>query len=705
MLQRPLSPRPQRGAPARALACALAAALHALPAAAQADAPLPVTAHTVKAPAWGDALFHFYQDQHFTALTSLMVSQHFQRVSPHDDEAEVLRGGMLLSWGLHEQAGEVFERLIDGNSTPAVRSRAWFWLAKVRFSRGLVAEAGDALTRISTPLPPELEEARTLLQAQVLLALDDPLAAATVLQPLASAPPRLAEAKVLMKALKASTGGTAREVVAELPWWQRVGQWFIKPFQASDQLAVVDADAGRFARFNLGVALIRSGSTEAGERWLDELGQQAAANEEQRKLRDQANLALGFSALQRNEPVRAREWLERVRLNGAVSNKALLGFGWAALQMQQPRHALVPWTELAGRNSQDAAVLEARLALPHALAELGADGQALVRYEQALTDFQTEQASLNQALATLRGGAWLNELLALNPETSLSWFTQTDTLPELPHAAQLAPVLASHDFQEGFKTLRDLQFLRANLADWQERLGTWQDMIDHRRAVFAGRAPGIRTQGLQIDLTAPAQRLAALQAANDQARADADGLAYADARQQALLKRVAQARQRLAELPGQLASALAAANDAPAELPAQAAERLRLAAGVLRWELAQAFPERLWTSTRALARAGTELDEATARKAALAQAQIDETARLNGFDGRLQGLAERIKTLQAPIAAATRAQAQALQALATASLIDQQERLVHYSTQARFAMAQLHDRARQPQEAPRGAPR
>ena len=48
-----------------------------------------------------------------------MVSQHFQRVARHADEAEVLRGGMLLSYGMHREAGEVFARLIDKGAPPA----------------------------------------------------------------------------------------------------------------------------------------------------------------------------------------------------------------------------------------------------------------------------------------------------------------------------------------------------------------------------------------------------------------------------------------------------------------------------------------------------------------------------------------------------------------------------------------------------------
>ncbi len=124
----------------------------------------------VQSPHYGDSLFHFFQGRYFTSVTGLMVSQHFARVAPHDDEAEVLRGGLFLSYGLHREAGDVFARLIERGAAPAVRDRAWFYLAKIRYQRGLLAEAEDALGRIEQRLPGELEEDRVLLQANVQMA-------------------------------------------------------------------------------------------------------------------------------------------------------------------------------------------------------------------------------------------------------------------------------------------------------------------------------------------------------------------------------------------------------------------------------------------------------------------------------------------------------------------------------------------------------
>src|SRR5664279_4262130 len=161
---------------------ALAAAAWALPAlpSLAASAGEPAT-HEIKDPHYGDTLFYFFQDRYFTSLTTLMEWQHFERVGHHADEAEVLRGGMLASYGLTREAGEIFAKLIDKGASPAVRDRAWFYLAKIRYQRGYLPEAEDAIAHVEDHLPPELQEERGLLLANLLMARSDYAGAAGAL--------------------------------------------------------------------------------------------------------------------------------------------------------------------------------------------------------------------------------------------------------------------------------------------------------------------------------------------------------------------------------------------------------------------------------------------------------------------------------------------------------------------------------------------
>ncbi|MEO8058656.1 MAG: hypothetical protein ABI671_10045 [Burkholderiales bacterium] len=621
---------------AAARLCAAALAVAALwPAAAAAAwwpfssaAPEGPPPHVIEDPHYGDTLFHFYKGRYFTAVTGLMVSQHFERVPKHADEAEVLRGGLLLSYGLHREAGEIFAKLIEKGTSPAVRDRAWFYLAKIRYQRGFLPEAEQAVDQVEKNLPPDLEEERGLLKANLLMARSDYASAITVLE------------------------GMAKGIGA----------------------------VGAYARYNLGVALIRNGDLEAGSKLLDEIGRAPAENEEYRSLRDKANVALGFAALQADHPEDARRALERVRLAGLQSNKALLGFGWAAAALKDPKLALVPWTELAERDASDSAVLEARIAVPYAYAELGAYGQALERYQDAIGAFDKEGGSLNESIGAIRAGKLLAGLLESNPGEEMGWFWKIDELPEMPHANHLTQVLAQHDFQEGFKNYRDLRFLTRNLEYWKDSLGVFDDMLTNRRQAYAERLPKILSQANASGLAAMQQRGEAVIKEVARVAAESDSAALADAQQRDFMGRIASARA-TAALPG-------AEVDAPS-----VQERLRRASGALTWQMAQQYPARLWDATKAVTVIQTQLAEAAQHDAALVQAQRDEPARFERFAVRIKELDTRIQALIPRVAALSHDQEQAVQGLAVAELERQKERLVVYATQARFAVAQIYDRA------------
>lgn len=599
--------------------------------------------HKVQDPHYGDTLFHFYQEHYFTSITGLMVSQHFQRVQKHADEAELLRGGMLLSYGMHREAGEIFTQLIEKGAEPAVRDRAWYFLAKIRYQRGFHAEAAEALSRIEKNLPPELEEDRVLVKANVLMALGDYAGATTALNAVPGIEKEISE-------------GTT--------------------------------SAHLYARYNLGVALVRNGDAAKGAALLDQIGKAPTpprATEEFRSLRDKANVALGLASLQADKPEAAGPFLERVRLNGPQSNKALLGFGWAYASVKDHKQALVPWTELADRDASDSAVLEASIALPYAYGQLGAFGQALDRYNAAIDLFERENKGLDESIAAIRSGKLVEGLLEQNAGDEMGWFWTIRSLPQMPHAGHLTQVLSQHDFQEAFKNYRDLLFLTRNLQGWKDKLGVFNDMLDNRRKAYADRLPGILEKARDSGLKELSLRGAVLATELANAELQADGEAFADEKEREL-REILQRVEAELKLLG---------NDPEA---AAARERHRLAAGALTWRLAQAYPVRVYEAKRALETLDAGLSEAKAREAALAQAQRDEPAKFDRFAERITELGKRVDVLIPQVTALTQEQQAALQELAVAELVRQKERLAAYSVQARFAVAQLYDRASKAKE-------
>ncbi len=664
------------------VAMALAAlACTALPAAAREPAvgvPAPV-----QAPHHGSTLFHFFQGQDFAALGALMTSQHFQRLAPHGYEAELLRGGLLLSYGLHREAGRVFDRLIDTQATPAVRDRAWYHLALIRQQRGWLQQAEDALSRISAPLPDGLETPRQLLTAQLLMARGAYGQAAQRLQALAQTLP--------------------------------VG---------------VPDSALAIARFNLGVALVRSGldTAAAGDRdtvtvestgaapnpplaqglaMLDTLGQQPAADEEQRSLRDRANLALGLAALRAGQPGRAQAVLQRVRLDSPHASAALLGLGWALAEQGQPQQALAPWTELAERdqaaqrsgNGPTAAMLQARVALPQALADAGAWGPALAHFDQALAQTAHDHHQLQQGIAQLHSGLPMQALLARHADTPIGWFARLDQLPpadQLPHAATLAPVLASHAFQEGFKNWRDLHHLGRHLADWRGRLSAFEDVLATRSQAWAERLPPVQQQQAANGLPTLQARHQALIAALQQAEQHAQVQAFASPAEQALQQRLARAQATLQRLQASADTPTSTVNDANLHL---AKQRMARAAGALLWQQTQQFPARLWQSKKALQDSQQALARAQAREDALREAQRSQPAREQALTARITALSLRLEALVPQLQAAADEQQAALQTQAVLALQAQQQQLVATQAQALLARAQLLDRMQLAQRA------
>jgi hypothetical protein len=346
--------------------------------------------------------------------------------------------------------------------------------------------------------------------------------------------------------------------------------------------------------------------------------------------------------------------------------------------LHEPENALGPWLELAQRDVSDSAVLEAQIAVPHAYTELGSHGQALQGYNQAITTFALESTALDESIAAIRVGTLVDALLARNPGTEMGWFWKMRDLPEFPHANHLAQVMAQHVFQEAFKNYRDLRYLEKNLNEWQEKLSVFNDMLANRRMGYAQRLPQVRARISDIDMVALRTRRDALTDEVAQGERAADGVAFANAKQ--------------LDLQARLASARAAVTGTDPELTS-AQERVRLASGALTWQLTQDFPDRLWAAKKALKTISDQLDLAQQRDMELASAQRDEPARFEVFATRIAALSPLVQTLTTRVAALRQEQQVALQDIAVAELTHQKERLAGYSTQARFSVAQLYDRA------------
>ena len=594
--------------------------------------PLIGTPQAVRDLHWGDVLFYFYQDDYLQALTRLGAAQEADHVSHHGVEAELLKGGLYLSLGQHEEAGRIFNALLNDNVPLDVRNRAWFYLAKVWYQRNYLQESANALNSIHGALPGDLEPERHLLEAQVLMYLN-----------------------------------RYDEAIRALERWQPVG----------DRNDVWSA----YARFNIGVAMVRQDKVEEAAELLNEVGQIATPTEEMAALRDKANLALGFAWLKNNRPEDAKRVLQRVRLEGPQSNKALLAVGWADSAEKEFNKALAPWTELRDRNILDAAVQEAYLAIPYAYAQLDATGQAAEQYVTAVEAFAAESKRIDESIEAIRDGGLLDAIADNDKADQVGWYWQLQNLPDKPETRYLYHLLASHEFQEGLKNYRDLKLMQRNLATWALSVEAFQNMVDSRRHAFEQRVPGLQSTLDTVDLDAMETHKNEMESRLTSIERDNDVAALATAREKEQWDKVERIEKALAQ---------ADQNDASVK---EMQEKARLIRGTLLWNFNASYKARLWRARKEVRELDVAYKEARRRWVLVERARQDYPARTEQFAARVATLKPRIDGLSARLEATSQAQNRYLAAIAIKELDAQKQRLAAYSLQARFALAAIYDKA------------
>jgi len=578
---------------------------------------------------YGDVLFHYWADDDagLAALTRLEAYNHWGRMPHHAVDAQLLAASLYLQLNMHNEAGARFETLLGDNIPLGVRNRAWFYLGKIWYQRGYFERSEQALNRIQGTLAPQLEAERIHLLVNV-----------------------------LMREQRYD------EAIARLNGWQGPVDWMV------------------YARFNLGVALVRAGRLSEADPILTNVGTLQTESDELLTMRDKANLALGFAYLQADQAARARVPLERVRLDGPYSTRALLGDGWARAALGDYRAALVPWLELHQRNLLDAAVQESYLAVPYAYGKLNATAQAADYYEAALTSFSSESDNLDAAVARINDGHMLEDLLSSEKDQHSGWLWQLKTLPDAPQSRYLYALLADNDFQEGLKNYRDLNFLQHGLSGWDDSMEAFAAMIDTRERAYAERLP--RTDAL-LATDAPTHLRAARAAVDSRLNAietgnDVAALGTAEERAQWA---------RIASLEGE-AAALPPGIETDALL-----DKLRLVKGVLYWRLDAAFKERSYQQRRALRELDAALEELQNRWVLVQNARATVPSNTGEFAERIAALAGRIRSVRERLVDTSGQQSVYLQTVAASELSAQKQRLAEYAVQARFALADIYDRA------------
>jgi tetratricopeptide (TPR) repeat protein len=581
---------------------------------------------SVKDLQYGEMLFYYYQQDYFNSIVRLEIAQQQEHLPNHKDEAELMLGGLVLSYGMRDKARKIFQQLLDDQQNDlSVHNRAWLYLAKISYQRGDLSGALDATKKINGKMTPATRTATANLKS--LLFMEEG---------------RNAEAIEVLKSTRSGKHWTP------------------------------------YLKYNLGVAQIRNGNSKEGERNLESVRKSDSLTSEQRLLRDKANLALGYSYLQQGVVDKSRQALDKVRLDGPLSNKALLGAGWADADSGQFAQALVPWTELSTRNATDPAVQEALLAVPYAMAKMELYGQAIQHYKKSISALNDEKRQLDISINAIQNGELLRHLEQSDPRTGYGWLQQLDLDTDSPVLHYQVTLMASHNFQEGIKNYRDLLFLRRNLDDWATSITAYDDMLATRESRYQSHLPAVDHVLNANTIETLQQHYAALSNTVTSIESTGNSIGLANAAETRQLQTLSGIKKQLANLP-----------DTPEIRNLR--DKQKLLNGIVYWQVNSEYKQRLWQTRQQLSELETLIHQTGKATGKLEPADIETPAGFSGFDKQISNQKTALKQLQTRTADASMAQGVLLEQLAVNELEAQKKRIDTYIIQARFALAQTYD--------------
>ena len=580
---------------------------------------------------YGEVLFHFYQDDYFTSIVHLLAARDLNRTTNHIPEDELLLGGIDLSFGLHNEASRIFEKLLQGNVSETVRNRAYYYLAKIYYQRGYLDEAAEYLSRISGAVQASIFGELKLLMGQVYLA-----------------------------------QGKYADAISSLDNWKGPKNY------------------RNYAKYNLGVAYTKNGNINKGIEYLRDVGKIRGKSEASRTLKDKANLAAGLTLIQNDQPEDAAKYLNNVRLEGLYSNMALLGIGWANTEADNHEAALVPLMELRNRSAYHSEVQEGILALAYAYNQLGLTGHAVQAYEQAAEIYHNEAIELANSARAIEQGVLVDALLdRTKGGPQMGWFWTLRELPEIPEVKYFTKLIAEHEFHEALKNFRDLLFLQRNLEHWDENISIYLTMLDTRKARYQKYLPLVEKRLSELDLNQ-------LQLHRDNLSnilSDIDNqeayLNLATVGEKQKLFKIENLSKRLDEVEAKNP------NDTKIK---QMREKVALMQGVLHWQIHSDFINRKWKHRQDISEIDKSLKVTPGNSATVKKAIEESVYKFDEFESRIIALQKETKRLMPIVDRVIVAQSRYLEYVAVKELKRREKILAGYEKHARFALAAAYDR-------------
>ena len=388
---------------------------------------------------YGTILYDYYQQNYFSSLVGFEYAKEKGDLKHNLNDARLLKGGMALSYGLAEQAQVVFKDLLDERVPLALRNKAWFYLAKLYYQKGDVIAASRNLVRINGHVPSEIKKEYNYLATLINIRNNH------------------------LDAAQDAISSTAKSTVYE-----------------------------PYLRYNLAVTQLGDGDIPAARKNLDKVIAFGRSNgdEEFKVLADRAKHAQAHLSIQSKDLPTAWHYLQDVRTTGLYSNRALLTYGWTAINLGRFQEAIPALRILNNRSIAIAEVQEAKVLLASLYERQGAKRAALKNYLLAEREFKAGVEAIAGAREVISRQEIPKEFV-LNLEAMMDetdWYGMEASLDYNKLTPFLIELMSSNAFHSVIKELRDLYAVRENMRYWSRQATEHQLIIERRRQGWSSQS-------------------------------------------------------------------------------------------------------------------------------------------------------------------------------------------------------------------------
>jgi len=527
-------------------------------------------------PAYGVALYEYYQGNAFEALTRLNVAAAEGGIDGHGDHPALVEGGLMLSYGMTHEAGALFRELLDEDAAvaPGTRNQAWFYLGKVFYLEQDPVAARDALERVDDEL---LEDENEELYHEWLYL----------------------RGQLALAGTAATNGRTVDELIEALPE--------SSPWRA---YLLYNQAVGRLAEGQTEEAMSDLASLDSLLSELPEL--ESPLSDEMSALRERVKLSMGRLHLSQGDFAGAMASLEQIALDGVFSDQALFDYAVAASREGNAGLALQALNTLQQRPLFTPWLQQVPYARGFLFEQMERKQQALQAYREAASHYQSlssrllnereqlTEARLIEALRFVREGDEPGHGGAMDPALTRPQPGEPTVLTDAygrvevrPGDYSLAGLLATEPFQLSLRDLHELYRMRDSLRQWQKQLESFDIMLETRTQQREQRIRETREALDELNADQWLARQAQYRREIEAALAREDLRFFMTQEQHELADRLAQVEQTLSQLP----------DDESTRKQRQTFQRMK---AYFNWRIADDYAVNRWAAEKQL----RELDQA-----------------------------------------------------------------------------------------------